>query len=66
MMKITTYIDGDLLKRALKETGSHSQREVIETGLRNLLADFKRKRFVKDFNNLRLNLSLETLKKERS
>lgn len=65
-MKITTYIDGDLLKQALKLTGAHSQRDVIETGLRNLLADVKRKHFIKDFDNLRLNFSLQDLKKSRS
>lgn len=65
-MKITTYIDGNLLRLALKETGAHSQREVIETGLKNLLAEVKRHRFVRDFDNLRLGLSLKSLKKTRA
>lgn len=65
-MKITTYINQHLLKQALRETGAHSQREVIETGLRNLLADVKRRSFVRDFDNLRLNFSLKDLKKRRS
>ena len=64
-MKITTYIDEGLLKRVQKETGIGSQREVLETGLRNLLADVKRKRFVKDFDKFRLNLSLGSLKASR-
>ncbi len=57
-MKITTHIDGTLLKKALKMTSAHSQREVLENGLRNLLADVQRKRFVKEFDSLRLDLSL--------
>ncbi len=64
-MKITTYINGALLKRALRETGSRSQREVLEEALRNLLADVHRKRFVKEFDGLRLNLSLMALQKQR-
>ena len=65
-MKITTYIDADLLKKVLKETGARSQREAIEAGLRNLLADVKRNIFVKDFDNLRINFSPKTLKRHRS
>lgn len=65
-MKITTYIDTDLLKKVLKETGARSQREAIEAGLRNLLADVKRNIFVKDFDNLRINFSPKTLKRHRS
>ena len=61
-MKITTHIDEKLLKKAQKETGIGSQREVLETGLKNLLADVKRKRFVKDFDKFRLDLNLKSLK----
>lgn len=64
-MKITTYIDGVLLKKALKITQAHSQREVLENGLRNLVADIQRKRFIKDFDNLRLDISLKSLKQQR-
>jgi len=65
-MKITTYIDAKLLKQALRETGAHSQREVLESGLRNLLADIKRRQFVREFDHLRLNLSLKSLKAQRA
>ncbi len=64
-MKITTNLDGSLLKQALRATGAHSQREVIEAGLKNLLADVKRKRFIKDFDHFRLNLTLAALKRQR-
>jgi hypothetical protein len=66
IMKITTYINGKLLKKALRETGAQSQREVIEEGLRNLLADVARKRFVKEFDSLRLDLTLKDLKQQRA
>ena len=65
-MKITTYIDGDLLKKALRVTRAHSQREVIESGLRNLVADVQRKKFVKEFDTFRLNFSLRDLKRQRA
>ena len=64
-MKITTHIDEELLKRAKRKTGIVSQREVLETGLRNLLADIQRKSFVKDFDKFRLDLSLKSLKGSR-
>jgi hypothetical protein len=64
-MKITTHIDEALLKRAKQKTGIVSQREVLETGLRNLLADIQRKSFVKDFDKFRLDLSLKSLKESR-
>lgn len=66
-MKITTYIDAALLKRALRETRARSQREVIEEGLRNLLADVQRKRFVREFDRFRLvGFSLSALKRQRA
>ncbi len=64
-MKITTHIDEKLLNQARRETGIVSQREVLETGLRNLLADVKRRRFVKEFDRFRLNLTLAGLKGSR-
>ena len=65
-MKITTYIDEKLLKSAIRETGSHSQREAIETGLIQLLSDVRRKRFVKEFASLRPGFDLKTLRKSRA
>ena len=65
-MKITTNIDGTLLKKAIRMTGLKSQRIVLESGLRNLLADVQRKRFVKEFDLFRLDLSLENLKRQRA
>ena len=65
-MKITTYIDESLLKRAIKKTGAHSQREVLETGLRNLLAEIERRRFVKEFDRFRLGFTLKQLRAHRT
>jgi Arc/MetJ family transcription regulator len=65
-VKITTYVDDTLLKQALKETGARSQREVIEEGLRNLLADLHRKRFIKAFDSLRFNVSWKEIKRQRA
>jgi hypothetical protein len=65
-VKITTYIDGKLLKKALRETGARSQREVLEDALKNLLADLHRRRFVKEFDTFRLDLSLNTLRRQRA
>ena len=64
-MKITAHIDEGLLKRAKRKTGIESQREVLEAGLRNLLADIQRKRFVRDFDKFRLELPLKSLKESR-
>jgi hypothetical protein len=64
-MKITTHIDEGLLRQAKRKTGIVSQREVLETGLRNLLADIQRKSFVKDFDKFRLDLTLKSLKESR-
>jgi|GEM_PF-1769446 len=64
-MKITTHIDEKLLKQAKQKTGIVSQREVLETGLRNLLAEIQRKSFVKDFDKFRLDLTAKSLKESR-
>ena len=64
-MKITTHIDEQLLRQAKRKTGIVSQREVLETGLRNLLADIQRKSFVKDFDNFRLDLTPKSIKESR-
>ena len=64
-MKITTHIDSELLSRAKRVTGFRSTREVLETGLRNLLADVQRKSFVKGFDKFRLELTLKELKASR-
>lgn len=65
-MKITTHINGLLLKKALRASHCRSQREVLEEGLRNLLADIQRKNFLREFDHLRLNLDLKTLKQQRA
>jgi len=64
-MKITTHIDEKLLKQAKQKTGIVSQREVLETGLRNLLAEIQRKSFVKDFDKFSLDLTAKSLKESR-
>ena len=56
-MKITTYIDERLLTRALKASQARSKREVLENGLRTLLAEIQRKTFVREFDHLRLRLT---------
>ena len=57
MTKITTYIDERLLRRALKASCAKTKREVLETGLRTLLAEIQRNAFVREFDFLRLRLS---------
>lgn len=60
-MKITTYIDGNLLKQALRVSRSRTKREVLESGLRTLLSEIQRNTFVRDFDHLRLRLTPEEL-----
>lgn len=56
-VKITTYIDENLLKKAFRALGARSKREVLESGLRTLLAEIERGKFVRDFDHLRLRLT---------
>ena len=65
-MKITTYIDDRLLAKAMRAMKASSQREAIEAGLRNVLADIERKTFVKEFGKYRLNLTLRHLTRARA
>jgi Arc/MetJ family transcription regulator len=65
MTKITTYIDDRLLKRALRASGARTKREVLESGLRTLVAEIQRNTFVREFDHLRLNLSPEGLAQSR-
>lgn len=55
--KITTYIDGTLLNKAMKVLRARSKREVLESGLRTLLAEVQRKTFVREFDDIRLRLT---------
>ena len=64
-MKITTYIDGDLLKQAFRISRSRTKREVLESGLRSLVAEVQRHTFVRDFDHLRLRLSPDELAEAR-
>jgi Arc/MetJ family transcription regulator len=43
-MKTTVDIDGELLRKALAETGARSNSEVVELGLRSLLERSARRR----------------------
>jgi Arc/MetJ family transcription regulator len=43
-MRTTLDLDGELIRRALHETGARSKTEVIEMGLRALLERSARKR----------------------
>ena len=65
-MKITTYIDERLLKRAMKASKARTKREVLENGLRTLLAEIQRNVFVKEFDQLRLRLTTHDLEMLRS
>ena len=56
-MKITTYIDERLMAQAMKASRSRTKREVLESGLRTLLAEIQRKTFVREFDHLRLRLT---------
>ena len=60
-MKITTYINEQLLAKAMKASRSRTKREVLESGLRTLLAGIERNTFVREFDHLRLRLSPEEL-----
>ena len=64
-MKITTYIDERLLQQALRASRARSKREVLESGLRLLLAEIQRHTFVKEFDHLRLHLSPAELERIR-
>jgi len=65
-MKITTYIDDHLLAKAMRAMKASSQREAIEAGLRNLLADIERKTFVKEFSHYRLTWTSRKLSQSRA
>ncbi len=64
-MKITTYIDERLLAQAMKALRARSKREVLETGLRTLLAEIQRKTFVREFDHFRLRLTPAELEQAR-
>lgn len=65
-MKITTYIDERLLKQALRASRARTKREVLENGLRSLLAEIQRNTFVSEFDHLRLRISPEDLAQLRA
>jgi Arc/MetJ family transcription regulator len=65
-MKITTYIDDRLLSRAMRATKAQSQRQVLEAGLRNLLADLERKTFVEEFSRFQLTWTPRKLSRSRA
>ena len=64
-MKITTYIDERLMARAMRVSRARTKREVLETGLRTLLAEIQRKTFVREFDHLRLRLTPLELEQAR-
>ena len=65
-MKITTYIDEKLLAKAMRAIKAGSQREALETALRNLLADVERRTFVKEFRRYDLNWTPKKLSRSRA
>ena len=64
-MKITTYIDERLLKKALRVSQAKSKREVLEDGLRALLSEIQRHTFVREFDRFRLRWTPEELEDSR-
>lgn len=64
-MKITTYIDERLLARAMRASRARSKREVLENGLRTLLAEIQRGTFIKEFDRFRLCLTPSELAQAR-
>ena len=60
-MKITTYIDEALLKRAMKAMRARTQREAIEEGLKRVLAEAKHIEFSKSFGEFEVGFSYEDL-----
>lgn len=64
-MKITTYIDEGLLRRAMRVCRARTKREVLESGLRTLLSEIQRNTFVKEFDDLRLRFSPSELNRIR-
>ena len=65
-MKITTHIDERLLKRAIKASRARTKREVLESGLRSLLAEIQRNTFIGEFDHLRLRITPEDLARLRA
>lgn len=64
-MKITTYIDERLLNRAVRACRAKTKREALENGLRSLLSEIQRDRFVRDFDQLRMRISPGELERAR-
>jgi len=64
-MKITTYIDEDLLKKTMRATQAKTKREVIERGLRNILQETKHRDFVRRFGNLHVSWTHDDLMRSR-
>jgi len=62
-MRTTLDLDGDLVRRALNETGARSKTEVIEMGLRSLLEREARKRLKALFGQ---GPRLQTVRRRRS
>jgi len=65
-MKITTHIDEKLLRKAFKASRAKTKREVLENGLRSLLAEIQRKTFISEFDHLRLRILPEELAQIRA
>lgn len=63
--KITTYLDEQLLRQTMKASRAKTKREVLESGLRTLLAEIRINTFVREFDHLRLRLTPEDLDRAR-
>lgn len=64
-MKTTVVIDDDLLKEAMKITGSKTKRETIEIGLRELVRRKNLEAFKEELGTYDIGLSLKELEVRR-
>ena len=64
-MKITTYIDEELLKKAMKASQARTKREVLERGLRTVLQETRHREFVKRFRDIQPSWTHDELMRSR-
>lgn len=66
MAKTTVIIDDELLDEAMKVTGAKTKRQVIATGLRELIHKRNLEAFRQELGTFDLSLSIEELQKLRN
>ena len=65
-MKTTVVIDEELLREAMEPTGAKTEREAIESGLRELVRRKSLKALREELGTFDLDLSLQELGRRRS